>query len=90
MNKIKINKDLKTKSDSLFLSLGLDTNTAVNIFLTKCINEGGIPFEIKEKDFNEETIEALKEADEMKNNKEKYKRYDSVDEAFKEALCETV
>ena len=44
---IKIAEDIKNKADNLFESLGLDTNTAIRIFLNISIKSGGFPFEIK-------------------------------------------
>ena len=40
-------------ADKLFNELGLDTNTAINIFLKESINNQSIPFNIeKTKEFN--------------------------------------
>ena len=44
---IKIDDETKTEADSLFSSLGLDTSTAVKIFLNAAIEKGGIPFAVK-------------------------------------------
>ena len=38
---------LKKTADELFLSLGLDTSTAIRIFLTMAVETGGIPFDVK-------------------------------------------
>ena len=34
--------------EDLFFSLGLNLETAISMFLTKAVNEGGIPFEVKQ------------------------------------------
>ena len=49
MNTLQIELDTTTKqaADSLFESLGLDTQTAVRIFITAAINAQGIPFAVK-------------------------------------------
>ena len=39
--------EVKNEASQLFDDLGLDMSTAINIFLKKCLQEGGIPFEIK-------------------------------------------
>ncbi|MEE1029164.1 MAG: type II toxin-antitoxin system RelB/DinJ family antitoxin [Agathobacter sp.] len=44
---VRVDDDLKTKSDALFKDLGTDTTTAIRIFLTQAIAENGFPFEIK-------------------------------------------
>jgi DNA-damage-inducible protein J len=44
---INIDSELRDKAQDIFLSLGLDISTAVNIFLKQTINQEGMPFEIK-------------------------------------------
>ncbi len=44
---VRVEDDLKMKSDNLFKSLGTDTTTAVRIFLTQAVASEGFPFEIK-------------------------------------------
>ena len=43
-----IDDELKNEAEDLFYSLGLNLETAISMFLTKAINEGGIPFEVKQ------------------------------------------
>ena len=44
---VRVDDDLKTRSDNLFKSLGTDTTTAIRIFLTQSLATNGFPFEIK-------------------------------------------
>ncbi len=44
---LRVDDYLKSAADDLFTSLGLDTSTAIRIFLAMSIETGGIPFEIK-------------------------------------------
>lgn len=44
---VRVDDDLKTKSDMLFKDLGTDTTTAIRIFLTQAVANNGFPFEIK-------------------------------------------
>ena len=44
---IRVEDELKRKSDALFKDLGTDTTTAIRIFLTQSIATNGFPFEIK-------------------------------------------
>lgn len=46
---IRIDDTLKEQADILFFSLGLDTSTAIRIFLNACIENGGIPFSVQHK-----------------------------------------
>ena len=50
---MKVEDDLKKKSDSLFRDLGTDTTTAIRMFLTQAVAANGFPFEIKR-----QTVEA--------------------------------
>lgn len=44
---VRVDDDLKVKSDQLFKDLGTDTTTAIRIFLTQALAVNGFPFEIK-------------------------------------------
>lgn len=44
---VRVNDELKSQADMLFTSLGLDTSTAVRIFLTAAVENNGLPFEVK-------------------------------------------
>ncbi|WP_295156859.1 type II toxin-antitoxin system RelB/DinJ family antitoxin [uncultured Brachyspira sp.] len=61
---IEIDDELKKNADELFNELGLDTNTAINIFLKKSISNQSIPFRIKRNKkynfYNKKNIDLLK------------------------------
>lgn len=44
---IRVDDDLKIKSDALFKELGTDTTSAIRMFLKQAIANNGFPFEIK-------------------------------------------
>ena len=44
---IRVEDELKSKSDALFKDLGTDTTTAIRMFLTQAVATNGFPFEIK-------------------------------------------
>ena len=44
---VRVDDQLKDSADLLFSSLGLDTSTAIRMFLVASMEEGGIPFKIK-------------------------------------------
>lgn len=81
---IRVDDNVKQQAQELFSQLGLDTTTAINIFLRQSIREHGIPFEIKADKPNEETLKAIAEVDEMINNPNKIKKFNSIDDLFKE------
>lgn len=43
---LRVDDELKKKSDKLFRELGIDTTTAIRIFLSQAVSENGFPFEI--------------------------------------------
>lgn len=62
---IRIDPDIKTQADSVLQYLGMTTSEAVTIFLRQVVLNNGIPFAIKAPAYNDETIAALKEAEEI-------------------------
>ena len=56
---VRVDDDLKAKSDALFKDLGTDTTTAIRMFLTQALAVNGFPFEIKRATVN--PYEALAE-----------------------------
>ena len=68
----------------LFSKFGLDFSTAITLFLQQSVREQRIPFEIRIDVPNKETKEAFDELEEMKTNKDKYKRYNSFGEVLRE------
>ena len=49
---IRVEDELKTKSDTLFRELGTDTTSAIRMFLTQAVANNGFPFELKKKTVN--------------------------------------
>ena len=81
---VKVEKEVKEKSEEIFNELGLDMNTTINIFLNKTIYENGIPFDLKLDSLNQTTIEAIEEGNRFLNDPNT-KSYSSIVE-LKEVL----
>ena len=77
---ITLDEDLKKKAQKTLSELNLDMSTAISLFLAQTIREKRIPFEIRIDIPNKETISALEEYSQMKDNPEEYPRYDSFDD----------
>ena len=58
---VRVDDDLKVKSDQLFKDLGTDTTTAIRMFLTQALAVNGFPFEIKRNDKVESPYKYLSE-----------------------------
>ena len=69
---IRVDDELKVKSDELFKALGTDTTTAIRMFLTQALAVNGFPFEIKRVSAN--PYEALTE-NEMLSKLEKSREH---------------
>lgn len=85
---IRIDLERQDKADLDYLchSLGINIQIAVRIFLAQMLQVGGLPFEVKSKEFNPdyppETIEALQETLDIEAGKIPAKRYHSARELF--------
>lgn len=82
---VRVEDSLKKDADALFSDLGLDTPTAIRIFLKQAIKRNGIPFDVAQPMPNAETIAAMKEADRISRDPN-VKGYTNVDEMIKELL----
>ena len=56
-----VDDSTKIAVDSLFTSLGLDTSTAVRIFLKASLNNGGLPFPVKRLTPRDDLLEAIED-----------------------------
>lgn len=72
---IRVNDEVKKEAETIFKSLGFNMSVAMNLFLKKCINENGIPFDLKIP--NKETNKIL-------NGDIERKSYKNVDELFED------
>ena len=87
---IRMDTEVKRKAQLIFAELGMDTTTAVNLFLRQVIRTQSIPFELKAELTNEETLEALEEVRMMKQNPSMGKRYQDVDVMMEDLLCDEI
>lgn len=85
---VSIDAETKAQAQRLLADFGMDLSTAVNIFLKQMVYEGAFPFVISRDVPNQTTLEAMKEAEEMRKHPEKYKKYDSVDAMMEDILGE--
>ena len=80
---VRIDDELKQKADSLFISLGLDTPTAVRIFLKASLEHDGIPFDVAH---GHPKKELLKAAEDVRSGNNLHGPYDSAEDAMKAML----
>ena len=53
---VRIDDNIKAEADSLFASLGLDTSTAIRMFIAAALDNRGIPFSVVQKPDRDEAI----------------------------------
>jgi len=51
---IRVDSEVKAKSQELFAALGLDMTSAINVFLRQAIRKNGMPFELVAEDVQPE------------------------------------
>ena len=81
---IRVDDELKQNADSLFISLGLDTTTAIRIFLNAALEYEGIPFKVSHRQPNAELLEAIEDARLRRNLHGPYKTAEEAVEAMLE------
>lgn len=84
---IRMNREIKQEAQEIFSALGMDMTTAINVFLRQAILFRGFPFDVRLEEPNDETIEAIREVQEMKKNPSLGKAYTDVDEMMRELLA---
>lgn len=82
---IRMDEQLKKDFEELCKDIGLSMSSAMNVFATRAVQENRIPFELGRNIPNEETLEAIKESEEILNHPEKHQSYKSARDLF-EAL----
>ena len=81
---VRVDDSTKAAVDSLFSSLGLDTSTAVRIFLMSSLESNGLPFPVKHRVPKPDLLEAIEDTRLRRNL---IGPFDTVDAAM-EALLE--
>ena len=81
---IRIDDEIKRTVDILFAELGLDTPTAVRVFLAAAIDNNGIPFIIQKRRIPDESQEAIEDTRNRRNLSKPYKTAKEAVEAMLE------
>ncbi|MFI3202616.1 MAG: type II toxin-antitoxin system RelB/DinJ family antitoxin [Eubacteriales bacterium] len=85
---IRVEDEVKRKAVAIFSDLGIDMTTAVNMFLRQTIRHNGLPFDVKLDSPNEDTLDAIREVEEMKKNPSQYKSYTDVGVMMEDLLSD--
>jgi DNA-damage-inducible protein J len=83
---VRVKPEVKEQSEQIFDNFGMTLSEAINIFLHKAIMVGGIPFEVRPSVPNAETLEAMREVEQMEQDPSIGKGYTDVKQMMKELL----
>ena len=79
---IRIDQEVKANVEAIYSQYGMSVTDAINIFLYKSMNVGGLPFDLRPSAPNAETLTAIKEGYEIiKSGKA---RFDNADDLLGE------
>ena len=85
---IRIDDNTKVAADSLFASLGLDTSTAVRMFIVAAIEHEGIPFKVKRRIYKKPNAELREAMDDVRLGRNLHGPYATAEEAVRSMLEE--
>ena len=80
---VRLDKQVKQDAEKLFNELGMTLSGAINIFLHQALEVEGLPFAVRKKRPNRETLSAMKEALELAKDPNA-KTYSSMEEVMRE------
>ena len=86
---IRTDPTIKSQAERIYQGFGITLTDAVNIFLRKSIMEEGLPFDMRPRQPNAVTLEAMREAEEILAGRVETKRYPSAQALFDELDAET-
>jgi len=79
---IPVDDNLKTAADALFASLGLDTSTAVRMFLAAAINNEGMPFAVEKGRYRKPNAELSEAMEDVRLGRNLYGPFAVAEEAM--------
>ena len=82
---VQVDSATKKEATAILNDLGLSMSAAINLFLKQVVKRDGLPFEVVNPKPSKELCKALKEAEKIVNNTDKYLGYRDMDK-LKEAL----
>jgi DNA-damage-inducible protein J len=75
---VRIDDKIKNDADALFSSLGIDTSTAIRIFINAALEARGIPFAVRHRIPRTELLEAIEDVREKRNLNDPFENVDNV------------
>lgn len=77
---VRVDENLKKQATELFLNLGMDMSSAINIFLKQCVLRGGLPFSVEIPQYRPEVMDAMEEAKKLSKdpNAKRYSNFSAA------------
>lgn len=85
---IRIDPETKAGAERLYRSFGITVTDAVNMFLRQSLIVGGLPFDLRQYRYSDETEAAMREADDIIAGRIQSKPYSSLQEMIDEIETE--
>ena len=82
---VRVDDGVKLEADRLFSSLGLDTSTAIRIFLKSAIENAGIPLSVRHRSMPMSLQQAIQDS---RTGQNLYGPYSSAEEAVASMLAD--
>ena len=83
---IRIDDTIKASADSLFAALGLDTSTAVRMFIAAALEHNGVPFEVRRFSERQPNAELLESMEDIRSNRNLHGPFKTADDAVRSML----
>jgi DNA-damage-inducible protein J len=87
---LEMDEDLKKRADALFEDMGVSLTAVINSFVENVVEMGKLPYDMEydenEPPYNAETLEAMRECDEMLRTGN-YKRFSSTKDMIADILA---
>ena len=84
---IRVDDNMKSAADTLFSNLGLDTSTAIRMFLSAALAKDGMPFAVKRRKPNADLLEAIHDTRNRRNLHGPYKTSEEAVAAMLKDWC---
>jgi DNA-damage-inducible protein J len=85
---IRVDDNTKAAADSLFTALGLDTSTAVRMFISASLEYNGIPFPVKRSNAKKPNAELREAMEDMRLHRNLHGPFVTEEEAVRSMLEE--
>ena len=82
---IRVDPAVKSEVEGIYSHYGMTLAEAINVFFHQSLNVRGLPFSLRP---SAETVDAIREVEDMKRNPERYQGYPSAQQMVEDILGE--